>query len=171
MNAANLARSLRKTSALVTDIARQYSHRPDLDMSSNSADPHDALPRYMLRLFIPLWAAAGVMDWYWHKNTDIEHTAGINESLLHFCMFAEGGVPLMLGLFLEVNAAVFAAMIGGIVVHELTAFADVRYALNHREVKLGAAHAQLSRGPADRRTLGFCDRPLGSVPVIVWRRA
>src|SRR5438270_4460486 len=117
-----------------------YLDRQEFDFTSNSADPRDALPRYMLRIFVPLWTAAGVLDWYWHKNTDIEHTAGIPESLLHFGMFMEGGVPLMMGIFLEINAGVLAAMAGSIAVHELTAFLDVRYALNYREVKNWEQH-------------------------------
>ena len=125
---------------LLQNLAKEYENRPELDFVSKSSDPRDALPRYMLRFFVPLWAGAGVMDWYWHKNTDIEHTAGMTESLMHFGMFTEGGVPLMMGLFMEINAGVFAAMAGSIVIHELTAFLDVRYALNHREVKNWEQH-------------------------------
>jgi len=132
--------SLKNVARDAQRAAEQYSNRPEFDFTSNSADPRDALPRYMLRIFLPLWASAGVMDWYWHKNTDIEHTAGISESLMHFGMFMEGGVPLMLGIFCEVNAGVLAAMAGAIAVHELNAFLDVRYALNHREVKNWEQH-------------------------------
>jgi hypothetical protein len=94
----------------------------------------------MLRFFVPLWTVAGAMDWYWHRNTDIEHTAGMRESVLHFGMFNEAGVPLLMALFLEINAAVFATMLAAIAVHELNAFIDVRYALNRREVKNWEQH-------------------------------
>jgi hypothetical protein len=137
---ANTAIPLPVNIGRLRQLKEEYEKRPEFDFTSDSADPRDALPRYMLRFFIPLWAAAGVMDWYWHKNTDIEHTAGIKESLMHFGMFTEGGVPLMLGLFLEINAGVLATMAGSIVVHELTTFWDVRYALNRREVKNWEQH-------------------------------
>jgi hypothetical protein len=137
----NLARLLKNPEERLPRELKKYAEREDLDLTSNSSDPRDAaFPRYMLRLFIPLWAGAGMLDWYWHKNTDIEHTAGIRESLLHFGMFTEGGVPLILALFLEINAGVLAAMAAAMLVHELTAFVDVRYALNHREVKNWEQH-------------------------------
>jgi hypothetical protein len=140
MRAANIATDLRRTGRQLRKLAQEYERRPELDFTSDSSEPHDALARYMMRFFIPLWGGAGTMDWYWHKNTDIEHTAGIKESLMHFGMFTEGGVPLMMGLFLEINAGVLAAMAASIVIHELTAFMDVRYALNHREVKNWEQH-------------------------------
>ena len=115
-------------------MATAYLAAPPMDFSSPSTDPRDALPRYMMRIFVPLWAAAGLSDWYWHKRTDIEHTAGLPESLLHIVMFGEAGVPLLLALFCEVNAGSFAASIASIIVHELTAFVDVRYAANHRKI-------------------------------------
>jgi hypothetical protein len=124
---------------LINEMAEYFRH-PEIDLVSDSAAPHDALPRYMLRVFIPLWATAGIMDWYWHKKTDIEHTAGISESLLHFGMFTQAGVPLLMGLFMEVNAGVFAVMAGALVLHEATAFVDVRYALHRREVRNWEQH-------------------------------
>ena len=133
-------RNLKSTGRQIQTALESYANREEFDFTSNSAHPRDALPRYMFRIFLPLWAGAGVMDWYWHKNTDIEHTAGIAESLMHFGMFMEGGVPLMMGIFLEINAGVLAAMAGSIAVHELNAFLDVRYALNHREVKNWEQH-------------------------------
>jgi len=121
-------------------MATAYLAAPPMDFTSSSTDPRDALPRYLLRFFVPLWAVAGISDWYWHKRTDIEHTAGLPESLMHIVMFGEAGVPLLLSLFFEVNAAVFAASAASIVVHELTAFADVRYALDHRKVPQWESH-------------------------------
>jgi hypothetical protein len=134
MTASNLARTISGAEHVVHDAVQAYQKRPPLDFTSDSAAPKDALPRYMLRLFLPVWATAGVLDWYWHKKTDIEHTAGIKESILHVGMFGQAGVPLLMGLFLEINAGVLSAMIAAIVLHELTAFVDVRYALARREV-------------------------------------
>lgn len=134
MTKPHLLRSLQNAEQDLRDAAEAYLRRPDLDMKSNSSAPHDALPRYMLRFFLPLWASAGILDWYWHKRTDIENTAGWKESVLHISMFGEAGLPLLMGLFLEINAGVLASMATAIVIHELTAFVDVRYALTQREV-------------------------------------
>ncbi len=49
---------------------------------------------------MPLWMSAGLLDWYWHKDTDIEHTAGTKESLIHLLMFTEVGLPILMGLLL-----------------------------------------------------------------------
>ena len=51
-------------------------------------------------------------DWWCHRRTDIEHTAGPTESAIHALMMAEAGVPALRGLFCEVNAGVLAATYG-----------------------------------------------------------
>ena len=91
--------------------------------------------RVLLLYFImPVWFAAGLADYLCHRASDIEHTAGPKESLLHLLMFAEIAVPLLMCLFFEVNALVFAVMIIGFVAHEATALWDVSYAIEHRYV-------------------------------------
>jgi hypothetical protein len=44
------------------------------------------------------------------------------------------GVPVLAGLFLEINAPVLALMIGAFFVHEATALWDVSYAVTRRKV-------------------------------------
>src|SRR5207237_7699708 len=68
------------------------------------------------------------------RATDIAHTAGPKESLLHLLMFAEIAVPLLMCLFFEIDALVFAVMIAGFLAHEATALWDVSYAIEHRYV-------------------------------------
>ena len=121
-------------------LIEAYLRKPVLDLSISNTDPEHALERYLLFYLIPVWTTAGVFDWYWHKQTDIEHTAGIHESLIHLLMFSEVGTPLMLGLFFEINAGLLAAMMAALVVHEATAFWDVAYAIDHREVKPNEQH-------------------------------
>ena len=91
--------------------------------------------RILLLYFImPVWFAAGLADYLCHRASDIEHTAGPKESLLHLLMFAEIAVPLLMCLFLEINALVFAVMIAGFIAHEATALWDVSYATKHRHI-------------------------------------
>jgi len=49
-------------------------------------------------------------------------------------MMAEVGLPIFMGLLLEVNPLVLSLMVGALVVHEATAFWDVSFAVHHREV-------------------------------------
>lgn len=60
--------------------------------------------RLILGGVMSLWLGAGLADWYIHRRTGIQDTAGPRESMIHSLMFAETGVPILLALFCEVNA-------------------------------------------------------------------
>lgn len=91
--------------------------------------------RHFLMFFVvPVWIGAGIADWACHRASDVEHTGGPEESLLHLLMLAEVGVPSLAGLLLEVTSPVFALMIAAFVVHQATALWDVAYAVSVREV-------------------------------------
>jgi len=107
----------------------------------------DATRRALQWFVLPIWAGAGLADWWCHRRTDIEHTAGWTESAIHSLMMAEGGVPTMLGLFCEVNAGVLCATYASLAVHELTAIWDVAYADGRREVT-----------PTEQHVHGFLER-------------
>jgi hypothetical protein len=83
---------------------------------------------------MPLWIGAGLADWYLHRRTRIEDTAGPRESALHSLMSAETGVPVLLGLFCEVNAGVLATAAGAVAAHSATAYWDQAYAEPRRRV-------------------------------------
>jgi hypothetical protein len=95
------------------------------------SDPVEALLLYFI---MPVWFLAGLADYLCHRATDIEHTSGFKESLLHLLMFAEIAAPLLACLFLEVNALVFLVMIAGFLLHEATSLWDVSYAIDKRYV-------------------------------------
>ena len=46
---------------------------------------------------MPLWLGAGLADWYLHRRTRIEDTAGPKESALHSLMFTKPGFPSCTG--------------------------------------------------------------------------
>ena len=100
---------------------------------------------------MPIWIGAGLADWWCHRRTDIEHTAGATESAIHAVMVVEAGVPTTLGLFCEVNSGVLALTYGTLAAHELTALWDVAYADGRREVT-----------PTEQYVHGF----LGRVPLM-----
>jgi len=93
-----------------------------------------AARRLLLGGVMPVWLGAGLADWYLHRRTRIEETAGPRESALHSLMFAETGIPVMLGLFCEVNAGVLAAAFGTVGLHSATAYWDQAYAEERRRV-------------------------------------
>ncbi len=88
----------------------------------------------LMYFVLPVWFCAGVADYLCHRLTDLEHTTGAKESLIHLLMFGEIAVPLLAALLFEINALVFAIMIGAFVAHEATALWDVSYAATRRHV-------------------------------------
>ena len=92
------------------------------------------LRQYLLFFILPLWMLAGLTDYVLHKRTRIEDTAGIKESVLHALQLGEAGLPVLLALLLEINALIMLIMLIGLVLHEVTALLDVRYASSRRYV-------------------------------------
>jgi hypothetical protein len=88
----------------------------------------------ILYFVLPLWLVAGFADWLCHRASRIEQTTGVKEALIHLLMFAEIGVGLLAGIFLDVNAGVFLLLLGVFFAHEATALWDVAYARTAREL-------------------------------------
>ncbi|RZI60279.1 MAG: diguanylate cyclase [Pseudomonas sp.] len=88
----------------------------------------------LLYFILPLWLVAGFVDWICHRASHIERTTGAKESLIHLLMFGEVGLPLLAGIFLEINALVLLLMIVFFFIHEATALWDVNYAVTARRV-------------------------------------
>ena len=94
----------------------------------------EAVQSVLLYFVLPVWFLAGIADWLCHRATDIEHTTGAKESVIHLLMFGEIAVPLLACLFLDINALIFLLMIAGFLAHEATALWDVSYAVKRRWV-------------------------------------
>jgi len=93
-----------------------------------------AVHQVLLHFLLPLWIVAGAADCLCHRASHIERTAGAFESALHLLMLVEMALPLLAGLFLEINALVLAVMLSAFVIHEATALWDVWYAGRHRKI-------------------------------------
>jgi hypothetical protein len=117
-----------ETLALVRTFQGEPTYRPP------KMDHAQFAQATLLYFILPLWLAAGLADYLCHRATDIAHTSGYKESLLHLVMFAEVAVPLLAALFLEINALVILIMIVGFVLHQLTALWDVYFAIDKREI-------------------------------------
>lgn len=96
--------------------------------------------RFLLTVTVPLWLGAGLADWYCHRHTRIEATAGTRESAIHALMMTEAGVPTVVGLFYEVNAGVLVTSLGALGAHEATAIWDVSYAEGRRRITPAEQH-------------------------------
>jgi hypothetical protein len=103
-----------------------------------TSDVESATLRYLLYVLLPAWFLPGLLDWRMHRRTDIAHTSGTRESVLHLAMITEVGAPLLMALLLEINPAMLALMGTAALTHEATAMWDVRLAARStREVRPG----------------------------------
>ncbi|ALA59225.1 hypothetical protein [Nitrospira moscoviensis] len=104
-------------------------------------DPVTLVRSYLLYFVLPLWLLAGLTDYILHKRTKIEHNAGTKESVLHLLQLGEAGVPVVLGLLLEINALILLVMLIALILHEATALWDVTYAHTRRYIGPLEQHA------------------------------
>ena len=114
--------------------AQSFPVREPVKDGLSDAEIRTITRNFLLYFVIPLWLAAGVADWMCHRATDIQHTTGAKETIIHLMMLVEMGVPVLAGLFLEINSPVLALMIASFLLHEVTAMWDVSYAVTAREV-------------------------------------
>ncbi|RCW70342.1 hypothetical protein [Pseudorhodoferax soli] len=92
-----------------------------------------ALALWMV-VVLPLWVAAGFLDWCCHRRTAIERTGGVRESSFHLAMFAQMGGAALMGLLLEPTVAVLAIFALLIATHELTVWLELRFVVGRRAV-------------------------------------
>jgi hypothetical protein len=100
----------------------------------------DPTRRFLLYVLLPLWTAAGVADYLYHRRTRIETTSGVRESTFHLAMMLEAGPPILSGLFLEINAGVLLGMMAAFLAHQGTAMWDVWYTADKRKTPEGEQH-------------------------------
>lgn len=103
----------------------------------------------MVGLIIPVWIAAGLLDYLCHRRTHIEKTSGPSESLLHLIMLSQGGPMALAPLMLEANAGLIALLAAFYFAHQATAFWDVDSAVTKRLVTSGEqlVHGYLEGAP------------------------
>jgi hypothetical protein len=102
----------------------------------------DALLRdFLLYAILPAWVFFGFVDYLCHKASRIEETTGLRETALHALMGLQIGVPIFLGLFLEINPLIFLIMSVVLVTHEIVAHYDVKLAYPARVISVWEIHA------------------------------
>jgi hypothetical protein len=90
--------------------------------------------QFLLHCVLPVWLAAGTADALCHRWANLPENAGVQESLMHIAQLTEGGGILLCALFLDINAFAICAIAALIVIHELTVYADLRYASTARVI-------------------------------------
>jgi hypothetical protein len=85
---------------------------------------------------LPLWVVAGFLDYLYHRASGIEHANGARESLIHWLMLIEVGVPLGLAVFFRINALLLALMLAALIAHEITGHLDLKLAMATRRVTI-----------------------------------
>jgi hypothetical protein len=88
----------------------------------------------LMFVVLPVWVAAGLTDYFCHRYCRIEDTSGPPESVLHLVQLGLVGLPIILVLFLDVNAGLLALCILCILLHHAVAYLDIDYATHTRRV-------------------------------------
>lgn len=88
----------------------------------------------LLYLVLPLWVLAGFVDYLCHRASDIEHTSGIKETIFHWILLGEMGLPVVAAVLFKINALIIALMIIFLIAHEVTTHFDLRLAIGSRRV-------------------------------------
>jgi hypothetical protein len=117
---------------MLTNVAEA---RPPETPNAEPADSGErAIATYVLAVVMPLWIASGHIDYWLHRRAKIEENAGTFESTLHAVGISMSALPVLGGLYLEVNAGVLLAMIAGYVAHAGMTIWDVAYADTRRDI-------------------------------------
>ena len=88
----------------------------------------------LVYVVLPLWVMAGFFDYLCHRASAMVCATGPRESLLHWLMLAEVGVPLCMAIFFRINALVLGVMLFCLIAHEVTGYIDLRFAMATRRV-------------------------------------
>lgn len=89
---------------------------------------------FILLVLLPAWLLVGLGDWYCHRTSRIEVTAGTRESAMHLALSLEAAVGVLSALFFEINALILCVMIVAFVAHEITTTVDFHVADPRRNI-------------------------------------
>lgn len=100
----------------------------------NDAALRAALLQMLLWGALPLWIGAGFVDWLRHRHSRIEVTSGAREAALHVVGYLLTVVPVLVGLYFEINVLVLVLMGVCVVVHLVLAWVDTGYTQPRRTI-------------------------------------
>lgn len=95
---------------------------------------------FLVWILYPLWLVAGGIDYFCHRQTDIEHTSGPTESSFHLAEFISIGFIVASAALLEITLAVLVLMLAAACVHTVLSFVDVSYTIGRRRITVLEQH-------------------------------
>lgn len=102
---------------------------------------HESALLYTLLLVVlPVWSAAGLLDWICHRLSKIDQTSGSPESLLHLVLLLVLAIPLVLTLHYEISLPIFLILVTGVVLHQAISLSDSFYANSRRHISVLEQH-------------------------------
>lgn len=104
------------------------------------ADTRLLLINLILYGLLPLWGVTGFIDWWCHRATRIETTSGLKESLAHSVMGVQLGIPIVLGLFFQINVLILLICLAVLLSHAVVAHWDVKYSTPMRRISVWETH-------------------------------
>jgi len=88
----------------------------------------------LLCAMLPVWLFAGAGDWLCHRRSSIERSSGPAESTLHLILYLLIAVPLVLALFMEIDAMLLAFMTICVLAHTAVSLWDTSVAQPRRHI-------------------------------------
>jgi len=88
----------------------------------------------LLCLTLPLWLLAGLGDWLCHRRSQIQHTTGSRESALHLLLYLLIALPIVLALFLAIDATLLVFMAACVLAHMAVSLWDTSVAQPRRYI-------------------------------------
>lgn len=111
-----------------------------------------------------LWLLAGTLDFVCHRRTDLAHTSGLHESLMHLLQLGLLGAAILAGLLLQVGWSVWVLMAALVAAHAVAAYVDTRQAYGRRDIRPFEQHVHSVLDMAPVIALGL-------VVATTWRSA
>lgn len=87
-----------------------------------------------------IWLGAGLLDFLCHRRTDLPHTSGVIESVLHCVQLGLIGIGMLMALAFEVGGLLVLAMASLVAAHAAAGYLDTRQAFNRRVILPAEQH-------------------------------
>ncbi|WP_407353441.1 hypothetical protein [Luteimonas sp. R10] len=101
------------------------------------------------------WLFAGTLDFACHRRTDLAHTSGLPESLMHLLQLGLLALAILAGLLLDIGWSVWALMAALVALHAVAGYADTRRAYGRRDLRPFEQHVHSVLDMAPPTALGL----------------
>lgn len=88
----------------------------------------------LLYAVLPLWSAAGLADWWCHRRSGIERTAGRRENLYHLLLFGIMAIGAAITVTFHASGLVLVLLLCLFAIHEGVTWLELRFVTGLRSV-------------------------------------